>query len=102
MMFDREKLREILEKWEHENVNWKRIGAIDELFKEMEAFIEAVLREQKITDGQAIAQLNKSGWMQEHDKMMTFDSLTNIVNGIMMDGDKSISVNVYPYKEGEE
>ena len=54
------------------------------------------------TDEAAIYQLNRSGWMQKHDRAMSFDSLTALVNSLMRNGDKSISINVYPWREDEE
>lgn len=77
-----------------------------ELCVEIEAFIQARDRElepcKEITDEAAIYHLNRSGWMQRHDREMSFDSLTALVNNMMKNGDKSISVNVYPWKEDEE
>lgn len=53
----------------------------------------------KLTDEAAIEHLQASGWMQRHDRAMSFDSLTAVINGLMQDGNKTISVNVYPWKE---
>jgi hypothetical protein len=55
----------------------------------------------EITDEAAIYHLNRSGWMQRHEELMTVDSVAAIVNRIMRDGDKTISVNVYPWKEDD-
>lgn len=52
-----------------------------------------------LTDESAIEHLQASGWMQRHDQAMSFDSLTAVINGLMQDGNKTISVNVYPWKE---
>lgn len=75
-----------------------------ELCVEIEAFIQARELEpcKEITDEAAIYHLNRSGWMQRHDRAMSFDSLTAVVNNLMRNGDKSISINVYPWREDEE
>jgi hypothetical protein len=81
-------------------------NVLTELCVEIEAFIQARDRElepcKEITDEAAIYHLNRSGWMQKHDRAMSFDSLTAVVNSLMRDGNKSISVNVYPWKEDDE
>lgn len=81
-------------------------NVLTELCVEIEAFIQARDRElepcKEITDEAAIYHLNRSGWMQKHDRAMSFDSLTAVVNNLMKNGDKSISINVYPWKEDEE
>lgn len=53
----------------------------------------------EITDESAIYHLNRSGWMQKHDRAMSFDSLTAVVNNLLRDGNKTISVNIYPWKD---
>lgn len=53
----------------------------------------------KLTDEAAIEHLQASGWMQRHDRAMSFDSLTAVINSLMQDENKTISVNVYPWKE---
>lgn len=78
-------------------------NVLTELCDEIEAFIQARDRELEpcieMTDEAAIYHLNRSGWMQKHDRAMSFDSLTAVVNDLMRKGDKSISINVYPWKE---
>lgn len=81
-------------------------NVLTELCVEIEAFIENMIREMPIsdpepTDEAAIAHLQRSGWMARHDREMSSNSLTALVNGLMLDGNKSISINVYPYKEDE-
>jgi hypothetical protein len=80
-------------------------NVLTELCVEIEAFIQARDRElepcKEITDEAAIEHLWRSGWMQRHEELMTVDSMAAIVNRIMRDGDKTISVNVYPWKEDD-
>lgn len=79
---------------------------LTELCVEIEAFIQDRVRELEpcieMTDEAAIDRLQRSGWMQKHDLAMSFDSLTAVVNNLMRNGDKSISINVYPWKEDDE
>ena len=81
-------------------------NVLTELCVEIEAFIQTRDRELKpcieMTDEAAIEHLQRSGWMVRHDAAMSFDSLSAVVNNLMRDGNKSISVNVYPWKEDEE
>ena len=69
----------------------------------IEAFIDREITKKatEITNEEAIAQLQKSGWMQKHDAIIGMDSLSSVVNRIMQDGNKTITVNIYPWKEDE-
>ena len=58
--------------------------------------------ETEITDCEAIKQLQGSGWLQSHDETLTIDSAAAIINRIMFDGNKTISINIYPFKGGDE
>lgn len=53
----------------------------------------------QITTEEAIEHLTRTGWMQRHDREMTFDSLSAVVNNLLRDGNKTISVNIYPWKD---
>ena len=58
------------------------------------------LRELKpITNETAIMQLMSSGWMQTHDQLMGENNLATVINGLMRNMDKTISINIYPYRE---
>ena len=98
-MFDRMKLRYVLEDWRRRYAVAGNDGMIDDLFREMEAFIEAVLLGHGLTEERAINYLRETGWLVRHDAAMSCVSLPDIVNAIMRNGDKTISVNVYPWKE---
>lgn len=79
-------------------------NVVTELCDEIDAFFSRARNRvlepcKEITDEAAIDHLYRSGWMQMHDREMFSKSLTAVVNNLMRDGDKSISINVHPCKE---
>ena len=52
-----------------------------------------------INNETAITQLMTSGWMQTHDQLMSENNLATVINGLMRGQDKTISINIYPYRE---
>lgn len=69
--------------------------------KKIEDYIGSLVDNAVMTEERAIYFLHQTGWMQKHDRAMSFDSLTALVNNLMRDGNKRISVNVYPWKEDD-
>lgn len=66
------------------------------------ALADKIEQNENISEEKAIEVLHKSGWMMAHDAEMTRDdTIPSLVNRIMLDGNKSIAVNIYPWK-GEE
>ena len=103
-MFDEVYLKKMFSEWfetfaaQHELtcISW------DGLYNSIKMYIIQILCERDgITQEKAIDYLRETGWMASHDRAMSSDSLTAVVNGLMLDGNKSISINVYPYKEDE-
>lgn len=54
---------------------------------------------QPITEETAIEYLTRTGWIQRHDRTVTFDSLSAVVNKLLRDGNKTINVNIRPWKD---
>ena len=100
-MFDRAKLRYLLEHWQRDSRVTGDIGMIDELMAELTQFINSVV-EFHLTDEVAIEHLQRSGWMQRHEELLTVDSAAALVNRIMRDGNKQISINIYPWEDAKE
>ena len=105
-MSDNTNLRMIIGKWMDTLITEKGLDYLEweDLYNAVVDFVVDAVnsnRENKkeITNEAAIEQLQKSGWMEKHDAEMTSDSLSAVVNNIMRDGNKSISVNVYPWKD---
>ena len=57
--------------------------------------------EGELTDEAAIDHLQKSGWLLRHDRELSMDSLTCIVNRLMQDGNKAIRVSIDPWRWDE-
>ena len=108
--FDTMHLRKIIGNWMDSFASKKNIEFLywDDLYDAIKAFIEYTIHEIQISkssvlsDEVAVDHLIRSGWMQQHDRAMSFDSLTAIINNLMRDENKTISVNVYPWKEDAE
>ena len=107
-MSDNTNLRMIIEKWMETLITEKGLDYIEweDLYDAvMDFVVNAVNSNRKnkkeITNEAAIEQLQKSGWMAKHDAIIGMDSLSTIINRIMLDGNKTISVNIYPWKEDE-
>lgn len=47
----------------------------------------------------AITHLMTSGWMQTHDQLLGENDLAAVINHLMRNKDKTISINIYPYRE---
>ena len=104
-MFDRLYLRKIISEWMESYAGKNGIEFIywEGLFDSIASFIDGLLRRSdKLTDETAIDHLHRSGWMQKHDAEMSTDSLSAVINTIMRDGDKTISINIYPWEDKDE
>lgn len=107
--FDKPSLMMIIGKW-MESFQEKHGLAYIEWMDLYNAIVDFVVdavnsnRENKkeITNEAAIEQLQKTGWMAKHDAIIGMDSLSTMINRIMLDGNKTISVNIYPWKEDEQ
>ena len=105
-MIDTSNLRMIIGNWMDNLITEKGLDYLEweDLYNAVVDFVVDTVnsnRENKkeITNEAAIEQLQKSGWMQKHDAIIGMDSLSTMINRIMLDGNKTISVNIYPWKE---
>ena len=79
------------------------LGTMTAEIDEVRRILKMAADQAEMSEEKAIDYLQQTGWMQRHDRAMSFDSLTAVVNGLMLDGNKTISVNIYPWKEdGDE
>lgn len=104
-MIDEMYLRKMIGEWADAVAVKNNISFLywDDLFAKVRDYILQVLAEKDgMTEEKAIDYLNKTGWMHRHDRTMSYDSLTAVVNGLMLDGNKTISVNVYPWREDDD
>ena len=105
-MSDNTNLRMIIGKWMDNLVTEKGLDYVEweDLYNAVVDFVVDAVnsnmkKKKEITDEAAIEHLQKTGWMARHDAAMSCANLSDIVNAIMLDGNKTISVNIYPWKE---
>ena len=104
-MFDREKLRGIIEEWmdNFRNKTGQPYIYWDDLARKIEDFIEKTIGGipcgDKLTDEAAVEQLKKSGWLERHDaEVMRRVSVNEFINTVMARGDKSIRISIDPWR----
>lgn len=104
-MFDREKLRGIIEEWMDNFCDKTGQPYIcwDDLAWKIEDFVEKTIGGipcwDKLTDETAIDQLKKSGWLERHDtEVERRVSVNELINTVMARGDKSIRISIDPWR----
>lgn len=104
-MFDREKLRGIIEEWMDNFCNKTGQPYIywDDLARKIEDFVEKTIGGiqcgDKLTDEVAVEQLKKSGWLERHDaEVERRVSVNEFINTVMARGDKSIRISIDPWR----
>lgn len=85
---------EVLENWLGKTNSFLIEQARENMIQTVKDARDYIIAEKrrKLTDEEAIDHLHKSGWMQNHDMAKTFDSLSAVINSLMSDWNKSISV----------
>ena len=104
-MIDEVYLRKMFGEWFDAFAEQHELNCIswDSLFTSVKRYILQILCERDgITQEKAIDYLRETGWLVRHDRAMSLDSISAVVNSLMRDGNKTISINVYPWKEDDE
>lgn len=104
-MIDEIRLKEIIGGWmnKHMEQNGQEYVYWGDLESRIKKFIRetigAIPKKVELTDEMAVEQLQKSGWLDRHDALITRNiGMQEFVNAVMANGDKSVMISINPWR----